>query len=109
MDYNSTQNDFLKIQTDYENLQKQVELDVKRLFLDINESVNKYQLSQILVEQAKENYRISKNKYKNGMLLNSELLDTEIDLMRSKLELTNIIVDFNLKTAELTKVAGIYE
>ncbi len=109
MDYESAQNDFLKAKTDYENLQSQIELDIKRIFLDINESLKRYQLSNKMVEQAEENYRISRDKYKNGMLLNSEFLDAEVDLLKSKLEVTKSIMNFNVKMAELKKTAGIYE
>lgn len=106
MDYQAAQNDFLKVKTEYENLQRQIELDVKRIFLDIQESLEKYHLSMKMVDQAQENYRISKDKYKNGMLLNSELLDAEVDLLKSKLEVTKSIMDFNIKKAELKKTAG---
>ena len=109
MDYESAQNDFLKVKTDYENLKSQIELDIKRIFLDINESLKRYQLSNKMVDQAEENYRISRDKYKNGMLLNSEFLDAEVDLLKSKLEVTRSIMDFNIKMAELKKAAGIYE
>jgi len=109
MDYESAQNDFLKLKTDYENLQSQIELDIKRIFLEINESLKRYQLSNKMVEQAEENYRISRDKYKNGMLLNSEFLDAEVDLLKSKLEVTKSIMDFTIKMAELKKAAGIYE
>lgn len=109
MDYQAAQNDFLKTKTEYENLQRQIELDIKRIFLDIEESLKKYQLSIKMVDQSQENYRISKDKYKNGMLLSSELLDAEVDLLKSKLEVTKSIMDFNIKKAELKKTAGIEE
>ena len=84
-------------------------MEIKRIFLDINESLKRYQLSNKMVDQAEENYRISRDKYKNGMLLNSEFLDAEVDLLKSKLEVTRSIMDFNIKMAELKKAAGIYE
>jgi len=107
MDYQSVQSDFLKAKTDYENLQNQIELDIKRIFLEIEESLKRYQLSIKMVNQAEENYRISRDKYRNGMLLNSELLDAEVDLLKSKLETTKSITDFNIKKAELKRAAGI--
>jgi len=108
-DYQAAQNEFFKIKTEYESLKKQLELDVKRIFLEIDESIKKYQLGEKMVEHGVENYRISRDKYRNGMLLNSELLDVEVDLLKSKLEVTKSIMDFNIKLAELKKVAGLYE
>ena len=95
-----------KLKTDLENLKSRVELDIKRVNLEIEESEKKYKLGLKMVEQAEENYRISSEKYKNGMLLNSELLDAEVDLLKAKLEVTKSIIDFNIKAAELKKVTG---
>jgi len=108
-EYQASQNDFLKAQTDYENLCNQLELDIKRIFLEIEESLKKYQVSRKMVEQAEENYRISREKYRNGMLLNADLLDAEVDLLKSRLEVTKSITDFTIKMAELKKVAGLNE
>jgi outer membrane protein TolC len=109
MDYEAADNDYKKLQSDLENLQSDIELDIKRIFLEIDESVKRYKVSNKMVEQAEENYRISKDKYSSGLLLNSELLDAEVDLLKSKLEVTKSIMDFNINLAELKKAAGINE
>lgn len=108
-DYESADFLYKKLETDLKNLISRVELDIKRVNLEIEESEKKYELSLKMVEQAEENYRISRDKYKNGILLNSELLDAEVDLLEAKLEVTKSIIDFNIKTAELKKTAGIDE
>jgi len=107
MEHESAKNRYKKIKTDYNNLIMQTKLDIKKVYLEIKEALKKYRLSKKMVEQAKENYRISKDKYKNGMLLNSELLGAETDLLKSKLEVTKSIIDFKIKKAELNKLVGL--
>ena len=108
LDYQAVHNDLLKAQIDFQNMQSQIELDIKRISLEIHESMKRYEVSMKMTDQAEENYRISKDKYRNGMLLNSDLLDAEVDLLRSKLEITKSIMDYNTKIAELKRTAGMY-
>ena len=109
MDYEAARNDLKKTRVDYENMLSRIELEVKRIFLEIDESLTKYKLGGKMVEQAEENFRISRDKFRNGMLLNWEFLDAEVDLLKSKLEVTKSVVDFNIKLAELKRAAGTYE
>jgi len=96
-------------QTEYVNAVKQNSLSIKSVFLDMEELLERHMLLVEKVELADENYRIAREWFQNGMLLNSELLDAEVNLMNARLDRTKCIVDFNVRTAELNMVAGLYE
>ena len=58
------------------------------------------------MEQAQESYRMTSEKYKNGLTSNTELLDAETALLQAKLTHTQAVVDYALALARLKKAVG---
>ena len=58
------------------------------------------------VTQAEENYRVTNDKFKNGLALNSDLLDAEVALLQAKTDYIQSIVDYELAQAKLNKSIG---
>ena len=58
------------------------------------------------VSQAEENYRVTDEKFKNGLTLNSELLDAEVSLLTAKTNFVQSQVDYALAKAQLEKSSG---
>jgi outer membrane protein len=83
-----------------------VMLEVTQSYLGVNQFKERKAVSEQGVKQAEENYRITNDKYKNGMTSNSELLDAEVALLQSKLNLTQSLVDYELSLARLSKAIG---
>jgi outer membrane protein len=83
-----------------------VMLEVTQSYLGVNQAKERKTVSEQGVKQAEENYRIMNDKYKKGLTPNSELLDAEVALLQSKLNLTQSLVDYELSMARLSKSIG---
>jgi outer membrane protein TolC len=57
-------------------------------------------------EQAQESYRMTSEKFKNGMAFNTDLLDAEVALLQAKLTHTQAVVDCTIALARLKKAVG---
>ena len=84
-----------------------ITLEVTQNYLAFNQSKQRIRLSELGVEQASENYRVTAEKFKAGLTTNSELLDAEVALLQSKLQLTQALVEYGLAEARLEKAVGV--
>jgi outer membrane protein TolC len=83
-----------------------IALEVTQSYLNFQQAKERIRLAELTVEQANENYRTAAEKYKTGLTTSSELLDAEVALLQSKLQLTQSLVDHELAEARLEKVIG---
>lgn len=83
-----------------------VTLDVTQNYLNYQQSKERIRLSELAVQQANESYRLSSEKFKAGLATNTELLDAEVALLQSKLQLTQALVDHELAGARLARSVG---
>ena len=82
--------------------------------LQINETYQGYLLSQKkievyqkAVEQAAENYRITKNKYDNALATTTDLLDADVAQLQTKLNVSNATADAAVAYNKLLQAAGL--
>ena len=82
--------------------------------LQINEAYQRYLLSQKkievyqkAVEQAAENYRITKNKYDNALATTTDLLDADVAQLQTKLNVSNATADAAVAYNKLLQTAGL--
>jgi outer membrane protein len=83
-----------------------ITLEVTQSYLNFQQAKERIQLAELTVEQANENCRMVVEKYKTGLTTNSELLDAEVALLQSKLQLTQSLVEHELAEARLEKALG---
>jgi outer membrane protein TolC len=81
-------------------------LEVTQSYLGIQKAKERKAVSEQGVAQAEENYRTMDGKYKQGLAANSELLDAEVALLQTKLNLTQSLVDYELAIAQLSRAIG---
>ncbi|NOX69825.1 MAG: TolC family protein [Gammaproteobacteria bacterium] len=62
---------------EYRDLQSVVELQVHSAWLQMNETVARIKLAEGAIEQANENLRVVRDRYRNGEGTNTEVLDAE--------------------------------
>lgn len=84
-----------------------VRLQVNRDFENFLLSQKKMDVYKKAVIQAEENYRITKNKYENSLVNTTELLDANVSLLESKINLAVAKADVLLAYSELLETAGI--
>lgn len=90
----------------YKILKDRVTLEVTQNYLNINKSKEKMTVAEQSVSQAEENYRVTDEKFKNGLALNSDLLDAEVALLQAKTNYIQSVVDYELALAQLKKSIG---
>ncbi|RPI71837.1 MAG: TolC family protein [Ignavibacteriales bacterium] len=83
-----------------------VEMEVYQSYLNYKKSLEKINVIQKSVEQAEENYRITKEKYNSQLATSSDLIDAEISLLLGKTNLTHALVDYELSRLALEKTIG---
>ncbi|NOY76340.1 MAG: TolC family protein [Calditrichaeota bacterium] len=90
-------------------IQDGVTLEVTQSFLQANEAKEKIQVSQKTVEQAKENFRVTENKFKEGMATNTDFLDANGLLTQAKNDYISALADYRISVAKLLKATGTIE
>ena len=75
-------------------------------YLAWKEATRRVVVLQKSVEQAEENYRISDSRYKNSLVLLSELLDADNALLNTKINLTLSKADAQVAYYRLMKSTG---
>ncbi|MEP6595473.1 MAG: TolC family protein [Ginsengibacter sp.] len=80
----------------------QVNQDYQNYFL----AQKKIDVYQVAVNQATENFRITKNKYNNNLVTLTDLLDADVALLRTKLNLSSAKADAVSAYNKLLQTAG---
>jgi len=85
-----------------------------RIHLDVNTAYYNYVLSKRkidvyakAVEQADENYRITKNKYDNSLVTTTDLLDADVAQVQSKINFESAKADAVVAYKRLEQTAGV--
>jgi outer membrane protein len=81
-------------------------LEVTQSYLTVNQTNERAIVARKGVEQAEENYRVTNERYKKGLNVNSDLLDAEVALLQAKLNYTQSLIDYELSNARLTRSVG---
>jgi outer membrane protein len=83
-----------------------ITLDVTSNYLNLERTKERIAVASEGVKQAEENYRITDNKFKQGLSVNSDLLDAEVALLQAKTNYTQALTDFELAEASLERAIG---
>ena len=92
-----------------DNVKDQVALDVKNAWLTLNETKKQVAVAQKAIEQAEENYRISRERYREQVGTSTDVLDAQTLLTREKFNYFNALSDYNISIAKLERAMGVME
>ena len=84
-----------------------IHLDINQAYQNYLADLKKIEVNKKAVEQANENYRISKNKYDNSLLILTDLLDANVQQLRANLSLKTSGADAVLDYYTLQQTAGL--
>jgi outer membrane protein len=87
-------------------LEDQAVLEVTQCRLSLARAGEKVRVAGQAVGQAEENLRVTMERFKQGVALNSDVLDAEVALLRAKLGRTQAAIDRVLAQARLEKALG---
>jgi outer membrane protein TolC len=87
-------------------LSDQIALEIKYASLILQEAEKQIAVSQHVIEQAEENFRISEERYKERVATSTEVLDAQTLLTKAKSEYANALGDYNINYAKLQRAMG---
>ena len=90
-----------------EMLQDNIKLEVNKEYLNTNYSKQRISVFEKSAIQANENYRITKNKYDNGLATMTELLDADAAQISANVGVINAKADATLAYRKLLQTTGI--
>jgi outer membrane protein TolC len=83
-----------------------VYLDVTQSYLNFKQAKDKIAVAQTAVNDAEESYRISDQKFKVGLVTNTDLMDAEIALLQTKLSYTQALTGLEIARVSLERAIG---
>ncbi|MEO6685778.1 MAG: TolC family protein, partial [Dyadobacter sp.] len=96
-----------QLKTNEEILLDRVHLDINTAYYNYVLSKKKIEVYEKAVEQANENYRITKNKYDNSLVTTTELLDADVAQVQSKINYAAAKADAIVAYKKLEQTAGV--
>jgi outer membrane protein TolC len=87
-------------------LNDQMALEIKNAYLNLQEAEKQIAVSQKVIEQAEENFRIAEERFKERVATSTEVLDALTLLTRAKSEYATSLGDFNISYAKLQRAMG---
>lgn len=93
-------------QASYENLKKNIRIQVKDAWLNLEEAKKRIESTKGVVEQAQENLNSKMLRYRNGLISQLELNDAISDLNDSNLTFVQAVHDAHVALADLNYAVG---
>jgi outer membrane protein len=87
-------------------LNDQMALEIKNAYLNLQEAEKQITVSQKVIEQAEENFRIAEERFKERVATSTEVLDALTLLSRAKSDYATSLGDFNINYARLQRAMG---
>jgi outer membrane protein TolC len=83
-----------------------ISLEVKQAYLKTKEAEKKIATVEKAIEQAKENFRINKERYKEQVATSTDVLDAQTLLSRTTTNYYNALYDYKIAKASLYRATG---
>ncbi len=87
-------------------LEDQAVLEITQCRLSLGRAGEKVKATALAVSQAEENLRMTRDRFKQGVALNTDVLDAEVALLQARLGRTQAGIDQVLAKARLEKALG---
>jgi outer membrane protein len=95
-----------QMQASVEQLTDAAKMEVNQTYLAYVQSREKVEVANESVQQAEENYKIVKSKYRNQVALLTDLLDADLALLQARINLTNAKADAEVSYYKVQKASG---
>jgi outer membrane protein TolC len=90
-------------------LDDKIQLQVSQAYLNWLSTRKKIDVYKTAVDQATENYRITKNKYDNNLVTTTDLLDADVAQLQAKLNFAFAKADAVVAYNKLLETAGLID
>ncbi len=97
---------YLQGKLNYEQLKESIELEVNQNYLNAEYFKQRIDVSRKAVEQAKDNYKVIKQKYDVQLATSTDIVDAETSLYQTEVNYTTALVDFQIALIKLYRSIG---
>jgi outer membrane protein TolC len=87
-------------------LKEQIELETYQAYLNLNSQKEKINMSQLAVESAEENLRLTQEKYDYNLATSNDLIDAEVEVLDAKTKLAFSNADYEIAKVKLQVTVG---
>ena len=87
-------------------LNDRVRLEVKEAYLKLQDARKQIEVAQKAVTQAEENFRINQANYREQIATNTDVLDAQTLLVRTRTDRINALADYHMSLAGLERTMG---
>jgi outer membrane protein TolC len=94
------------VQAQLDEFTRGVRLQVTQRSLDVHAAQAAMTVAERGLESARENRHVTADRYREGLIPSSELLDAEVGLLRAGLDLTDALAQARLAVAGLERALG---
>ncbi|MCK4418041.1 MAG: TolC family protein [Candidatus Latescibacteria bacterium] len=98
-----------QVEEGFKQLKDGIVLEATQSYLALQEAAQKVTVTQENIVQAQENYRVTEERFKQGMATNTEMLDANTLLTQAKMDHIQALADYNIAQAKLEKAMGILD
>jgi len=91
------------------NVKDQIALEVKNSSLYLREAEKHIFVAKKAIEQAEENFRINKERYKEQVATSTDVIDAQTLLTKTKSDYFNALSSYNIALAILERSMGIID
>ncbi len=96
-----------ELQEQLEDLLGTIRVAVRQAWLDVRETRSRLEVTEKALAAADENLRVNRDRYRNGLSTNTEVLDAETLRTRSRYNHTNALYDAILAVLRLKRAVGV--
>jgi len=84
-----------------------MDLEVKQADLSHRQAVQRFEVTHKMVEQAEESARLSRSRFKEGVILSSDLVDVEMRLTDARVRQSVASANIKVAAADLRRAMGL--
>ena len=95
------------IRAQRKKLELRMDLEVKQADLSYRQAVQRLQVTEKMVEQAEESARLSRTRFKEGVILSSDLIDVEMRLTDALVRQSVARANIKVAKADLRRAMGL--
>ena len=99
----------IQTQTEYVNLkliENNIQLEITQLYMNLIYAKEKISVAKTNLELCEENSKIVNEKFRNGITLTSDLLESQTILYQAEVDYFNSILDYEIANLKLEKSIG---
>ncbi|MGB9695952.1 MAG: TolC family protein [Ignavibacteria bacterium] len=89
--------------TSFAQMKDAILFEINQSYINVTKSIEKVKLTKETIIQAEENYRVTYEKFKSGLVLNSEVVDAEVALLQANINYVSSLVDYYIALSKLEK------